>query len=96
MVSIIGTIIVLAMIGALPFLPAKFPNMAIPIVSTVATRFAVEKNQFTKQAIASSEFLTFESNWRVIGVGLACLGLTSALILAVLLGLEHFDIVKIT
>lgn len=47
--------------------------MVIPIITIVFTRFIIEKHQFTKEKIATTEELSFHSNWRVFGVGMASL-----------------------
>ena len=87
-----GTALSLALIGLLPFLPEQFPNMAIPIATVVTTRAIVEKHQFRKQAISDSETLTFQSNWRVLWVALACLLVFFVAIVAVTIVLDSLGI----
>lgn len=70
---IIGSLIVLAFILIVPFLPENFPGIIIAIATILATRLIVEKKQFTKEAIEQNDKLTFHSNWRVFGIGLASL-----------------------
>ena len=90
-----GAILLLALLGLLPFLPDRFPNMAFPIATIVATRAIVEKYQFTKQAIAESTSLAFQSNWRVFFVALLCLVVFFAVAMAVVFGFDYFGIVEI-
>ena len=90
-----GAIILLALIGILPFLPDKFPKMAIPIATIVVTRIIVEKNQFTKQSIVESDSLAFKSNWRVLWVSLLCLVSFLAVAMAVMFGLDYLGIAKV-
>ena len=92
---IYGAILLLALIGLLPFLPDKFPDMAIPIATIFATRAIIEKYQFTKQAIVESSSLTFQSNWRVFWVSLLCLVVFLVVTVSVMLGLDFFGIVAI-
>src|SRR5262249_22208391 len=44
-----GSMIVLAVIGVLPFLPDKFPNLAIPLATLFVGQLIVRKSQMTKQ-----------------------------------------------
>lgn len=92
---IFGSIFILALIGILPFLPDKFPNMVIPLATVLGTRMIVEKNQFTKQTISESDSLEFTSNWRVLWVSLLCLFSFFVVAMAVILGLSYLGIVKI-
>jgi len=66
---------------ALPFLPERTPGYILPIAYSMTVRLIIERTQFTKNQIASSDKLAFHSNWRVLGVGL--LGLVVFLILGV-------------
>ena len=85
----------LAFIGALPFLPDKFPNMAIPLATIIATRSIVAKYQFTKQDIIESPAMALQSNWRVFWLGLVCAVITFVAIMALMLGLDYFGIIKV-
>ena len=90
-----GAIVMLAFIGALPFLPDKFPNMAIPLATIIATRSIVAKYQFTKQDIIESPAMALQSNWRVFWLGLVCAVITFVAIMALMLGLDYFGIIKV-
>jgi len=87
-----GALVLMVLLGAAPFLPEKFPNMAIPLATVIATRFIVEKHQFTKQSIIESGYLTFHSNWRVAGIGLACFGIFFAVIVSLMWSLDRLGI----
>lgn len=89
---IYGAALVLLLLGVLPFLPDKFPNMAIPLATVIATRTLVEKYQVTKQTVVDSELLEFHSNWRVFTVSLACMIAFFVLVFAVILGLDALGI----
>ena len=91
-VRIYGAAFVLLVFGIAPFLPEEFPNMAIPLATVITTRLVVEKYQVSKQAIVESELLEFHSNWRVLGVSLACLVASFAILFAVIVGLDAFGI----
>lgn len=90
-----GAVLLAALIGLLPFLPDRFPNMAIPIATIFATRAIIEKYQFTKRAIADSSSLTFQSNWRVVWLSLSCLVLFLLAAIAVMLGLDYLGIAAV-
>lgn len=69
----IGLLCSLLMLAILPFLPDNFPSIIIPVITIVSTRLVVEKRQFTKEKIETTDELSFHSNWRVFGVGMASL-----------------------
>lgn len=92
MTRVYGSAVLLLFLGILPFLPEKFPNMAIPLATVISTRMLVEKYQVTKQAVVESDLLQFHSNWRVFGLGMACLLVTFALLLAVIIGLDAMGV----
>ena len=91
-IRIYGAAFVLLVFGIAPFLPEEFPNMAIPLATVITTRLVVEKYQLSKQAIVESELLEFHSNWRVLGVSLACLVASFAILFVVIVGLDAFGI----
>ncbi len=81
---LIGGLSCLVVLAALPFLPEKFPNMVIPIITIAITRAWVEQKQFTKAAIEASEELDFHSNWNVAGISLTCLAISFAAVFIML------------
>ena len=63
-----GSVFVLLILGVLPFLPDKFPNLLIPIAYSVAAMHIAEKYQMSKQAILASQQYGLQSNWNVFGI----------------------------
>lgn len=59
----------------LPFLPEKTPNLVIPLGYSWLAFYLVKALQKSKEQIAASELFTFQSNWKVAGVGLLSLAL---------------------
>lgn len=76
-----GVVLSAVILLSLPFLPERTPGYILPIAYSMTVRLIIERAQFTKNQIASSDKLAFHSNWRVLGVGL--LGLVVFLILGV-------------
>jgi hypothetical protein len=66
-----GALFSLALLLALPFLPGRFPNLAIPIAYTLAAKLSADKYQLSKSAIRESEQYAFQSNWNVFGISFA-------------------------
>jgi hypothetical protein len=65
----------------IPFLPERTPHLLLPLAYSMTARLIIERMQFTKHHIETSDNLTFHSNWRVAAVGL--LGLIVFLALGV-------------
>jgi len=68
-----GVVLSLLYLAVIPFLPDWLPPIVISTGMAAAAGTLVQQHQFTKQAIKDSPSLTFQSNWRVFGIGLACL-----------------------
>jgi hypothetical protein len=68
-----GSVLIVLLLAALPFIPSNFPNYAIPIAYTIIARLLAERLQMSKQAIADSEQYQFQSNWNVFGVAIGFL-----------------------
>ena len=66
-----GALFTLALLLIMPFLPDRFPNLAIPIAYTLAAGLSAQKYQLSKSAILESEQYAFQSNWNVFGVSIA-------------------------
>ncbi len=64
---IFGVVFVVCLLSLLPFLPEKFPNYLIPMLTAIFTKLVVENFQFKKEEILISEDFEFHSNWRVFG-----------------------------
>jgi len=67
---IIGGVFIICLLALLPFLPEKFPNYVIPMLTAIFTKLVVENFQLKKEEISISEEFEFHSNWRVLGVSL--------------------------
>ena len=79
-----GTLFIIFMLGLLPFLPEKFPNTALPLANCLAARMIAETTQLKKEQIEGSEEYTFESNWKIFGVGILTMSIFSILLFTVL------------
>jgi len=66
----VGLGFTLLLISTLPFLPAKTPNMVLPIAYSWVASYLVGRFQRTKVQIQDSETFRFHSNWKVVGVSL--------------------------
>ena len=66
-----GAVFLVAILVALPVLPDKFPNFAIPLAYTIVARQIADKYQMSKRSILDSTSHDFQSNWNVLGV---CVG----------------------
>lgn len=60
-----GSILVVALIAILPFLPSRFPNFVIPLAYTLVAKEVANRYQMKKTAILASEHYHPVSNWRV-------------------------------
>lgn len=89
---IYGALVLVAILAILPFLPERFPNLAIPLATIVVTRLLVEKYQATKESVLQSESLEFQSNWLVFGIGLACMIIFLVLVFALFFALDSLGI----
>lgn len=90
-----GTLTVSVLLAALPFLPDKFPNFLIPCITIFATRYFIEKFQFSKEDITTNDAIGFQSNWRVFFIGLFSLAIFTIIAIGVIFGLSTFDIISI-
>jgi hypothetical protein len=90
-----GSLLVLALLLVLPFLPEKFPNTAIPLAYSLAVGQLVEKLQLSKEAIRESEQYDFESNWRVAGVSVLSLLLFLVLMVAWMFLLDFAGVISL-
>lgn len=65
-----GLTVSLAFLLLFPFIPDRVPRFLFPLAMAWAARILIEKGQFSKEAIATSERFRFQSYWRVVGVSL--------------------------
>lgn len=87
-----GAFVLVAMILVLPFLPDKFPNFVIPVITIGMTQTLVQRYQFSKQAIIESRALVFHSNWRAAGIGLLAMVITIVAIVAFMSALQYLGV----
>ena len=87
-----GAALFVVLVAILPVLPDRFPSWPITLAYMVAGRFLAEKLQLTKQAIEYSADYGFQSNWRVAGLGLACLVVSLMLLVGPMLALAFLGI----
>ena len=90
-----GVVFLIFLLGLLPFLPEKFPNMIIPFAYCLAARKIAEATQLKKEQIENSEEYIFESNWKIFGVGVLTLLLFSVVALVVMFALEAVGLVSL-
>jgi len=90
-----GAIILLLLLVILAFLPENFPRLIIPFITALITRLIVEKNQLTKQVIEESPFLTSQSIWRVLWIGLVCLAVMFVVLIVYMFILDGFGIIDL-
>ena len=76
------------MLGLIPFLPEKFPTIALPLAYCLAARQIAKTTQLKKEQIEGSEEYTFESNWKIFGVGILTMLIFLILAIAVLFVLD--------
>lgn len=90
-----GILFIAVVMAILPFLPEWFPNIAIPVVYTIAARFVAETLQMRKEAIAASDHYDFQTNWLVAGVAAISLAAFVVLVVAELLALDSAGIMPL-
>lgn len=77
-----------------PFLPERTPRVLLPLAYSMTARLIIERMQFTKHHIETSDNLTFHSNWRVAAVGLLGLVAFVALVVAEYFLIPSLDLGK--
>ena len=90
-----GTVLVLLVFLTIPFLPEKFPNSPIPIAYTAVAVSVARKYQLSKKEILESERYEIRSNWNVLGISIAFLFATVAILLSWFLLLDFAGIVNL-
>ena len=83
-----GTLFIIFMLGLIPFLPEKFPSIALHLAYCLAARQIAKTTQLKKEQIEGSEEYTFESNWKIFGVGILTMLIFLILAIAVLFVLD--------
>ncbi|KXS53062.1 MAG: hypothetical protein AWU57_2555 [Marinobacter sp. T13-3] len=91
-----GVLFVIALLALLPFIPESFPNLVIPLGYCVAARQIAISTQMEKAQIEETEGYTFESNWKIFGVGALTLLAFFALALSVIMMFEKAGLLTLT
>ncbi len=86
---VIGSLLICALLMAIPFIPDEVPNALIPAVYMIIAATISEKRFPKKNEIFESEVYEFRSNWKVVVISIVCIIAFLALILPVLVGYEH-------
>ncbi len=93
---IYGILFIVVLLGILPFIPDWFPNIAIPLAYCLYAKSVAEKMQLKREEIAESEEYTFESNWKVFGIGTATLLVFLVIAVGIMFGLESLGLISLT
>ncbi|PPK50029.1 hypothetical protein [Marinobacter persicus] len=91
-----GVLFVIALLVLLPFIPESFPNLVIPLAYCFAARQIASSTQMGKVQIEEAEGYTFESNWKIFGVGILTLLAFFAMALSVIMMFEEAGFLKLT
>jgi hypothetical protein len=87
--SVGGAILIgLPLLGYFTGVLSTGSNVGLTIIVVALTRYVVERRQLGKQAIAEAEEYTFQSAWRVLGVGIGSLLVYLAFVLALFAALN--------
>lgn len=90
-----GVCFVIFLLGLLPFLPEKFPNMLLPLIYCLSAKQIAETTQLKKAQIKESEEYTFESNWKIFGVGILTMLIFLIIVIVAMMAFEAMGIVTI-
>lgn len=90
---IYGIIFLTCLLGIIPFLPEKFPNLLIPMIYCLSAKQIASATQMEKEQIEQSEEYTFESNWKILGVGILTLLLFMIIAIVVMFLLDASGLV---
>lgn len=90
-----GGIFIIVLLGLTPMLPPSFPAIIIPLLYCIGAKQVVFAKQLDKPAIAEHELFDFQTNWRTLGVGTACLiafFIIATIVMALFAGLGLIDL----
>jgi len=93
---LLGSILILVLLGLLPFLPDKFPHMAIPLFYSLLGKQLASQTQLSKKDIKKNKNYFFESNWKVFGIGTLTLLIFLAIEIAIMFGLDYMGFINLT
>lgn len=92
---LLGSFLIIALVGLLPFLPEKFPHMAIPLTYTLLGKQLAIKTQLSKEKIKNNKKYSFESKWKTFGIGTLALLIFSAIAMAVMFCLDFMGYINL-
>lgn len=87
-----GLLLTALIVLLLPFIPDRFPNIALSIVYLVATNQVVRNYQLTKNQIVESGRYTFQSNWLVFLVIVLAILLLIVVVVPYVMALEAIGV----
>jgi len=90
-----GSVLVLAIVAILPFLPEKLPSYVLPAIFGGVAMFIASQFQLKKQAIRESNDYGFASFWRVAAIVVLSLIAMFVLIIAFLVILWALGLMKL-
>jgi hypothetical protein len=90
-----GTLLALLVFVALPFLPEKFPNSAIPVAYAATAYLVAQQCQISKEDITKSGQYELRSNWNVLGVSLGFLLASFSVVMVWLFLLDRIGVVRL-
>lgn len=90
-----GSVLVVATVAVLPFLPEKFPPYVLPAIFGGLAMIIARQSQMTKQAIRESNEYGFASFWRVVLVVVLSLIAIFVLIMAFVVMLWALGLMKL-
>jgi hypothetical protein len=90
-----GSLFVVVLFVVVPYLPDKFPNVAIPLAYALTARFIAQQHQMTKQAILESDRYAFQSNWNVFGISIGFMIAFLVAFVMWILALERLGLLKL-
>ncbi|WP_221932910.1 hypothetical protein [Thalassotalea sp. PS06] len=89
----IGLIVLLLL--TMPFLPDDFPSLPFTVAYVIIARYVADNQQMKKQEIVESDNYVFQSNWKVLGMGLLSIVGSMLAILGPLLVLEFTGVISL-
>jgi hypothetical protein len=90
-----GAVFVAAVFAILPALPENFPNYVLPVVYSLGARLVAERFHLTKQAIKESDRYALQSNWNVLGIGVAFLLAFIVLAVGFVLAVDEIGLISL-
>lgn len=90
-----GSIFVFVAMVGMPFVPESVPNLVIPLAYSFSAKQLALSTQLDKKQIAESEIYSFQSSWKVFGIGTMTLLISLAFLVLVVLGMERVGIISL-